>query len=89
MTTRPRNMQQLIAEWVCQTHAKNSREFETEADTFAREWLKEHGIAESNFDSILCRITGADGKADEIDFFSSHPATGQRARCTAEPEPKD
>ncbi|HET9475367.1 MAG TPA: M48 family metallopeptidase [Steroidobacteraceae bacterium] len=70
-------------------HAKNSREFETEADTFAREWLKEHGIAESNFDSILCRITGADGKADEIDFFSSHPATGQRARCTAEPEPKD
>ena len=68
-------------------HAKNSREFETEADTFAREWLKEHGIAESNFDSILCRITGEDEdkEAKGFDFFASHPATGQRARCVAEP----
>lgn len=26
MTTRPRNIQQLITEWVCLTHAKNSRD---------------------------------------------------------------
>jgi hypothetical protein len=26
VTTRPRNMQQLITEWVCLTHAKNARE---------------------------------------------------------------
>ncbi len=69
--------------------AKNSRDFETEADNFARAWLEEHGIAESNFDSILCRITGADEKEEGIDFFSSHPATGQRARCAAEPQAKD
>jgi len=26
VTTRPRNMQQLITEWVCLTHAKHARE---------------------------------------------------------------
>ena len=26
MSSRPRNIQQLITEWVCQTHAKNARE---------------------------------------------------------------
>jgi hypothetical protein len=26
MSSRPRNVQQLISEWVCLTHAKNARE---------------------------------------------------------------
>ena len=26
MSSRPRNMQQLISEWVCLTHTKNARE---------------------------------------------------------------
>ena len=40
-------------------HAKHSRDFEREADGFAKQWLRENGIAESNFDAILCRISAA------------------------------
>jgi Zn-dependent protease with chaperone function len=68
-------------------NAKNSRDFETEADDFARQWLKEHDVPESNFDAILCRLSkqeGADGGKKDVDFFSTHPATGKRASCKAE-----
>jgi Zn-dependent protease with chaperone function len=74
-------------------HAKHSRDFEREADTFAKQWLHANGIAESNFDAILCRISGSEGKDQkELDFLSSHPATSDRARCTpdaAAPQGKD
>lgn len=68
--------------------AKNSRDFETEADNFARQWLKENHVEESSFDAILCRLTkeeGADAGKKDFDFFSTHPATGKRAACKAEP----
>jgi Zn-dependent protease with chaperone function len=65
-------------------HAKHSRDFEREADAFGKQWLREHRIAESNFDSILCRMSAAHNSSGEADFFSSHPATNERARC--EPE---
>jgi Zn-dependent protease with chaperone function len=64
--------------------AKHSRDFEREADTFAKSWLREHRIAESHFDAILCRMNGEQGGSDDVDFFSSHPATNERAQC--EPE---
>ena len=67
--------------------AKNSRDFETEADDFARQWLQENHIAESNFDAILCRLAkeeGANAGKKDFDFFSTHPATGKRAACKAE-----
>jgi Zn-dependent protease with chaperone function len=67
-------------------HAKHSRAFETEADEFAKQWLRDHAIDESHFDSMLCRL--ADGEADDdedtrFDFLSSHPPTSQRAKCAA------
>jgi Zn-dependent protease with chaperone function len=79
-------------------HAKNSRDFEREADAFAKQWLRENGIAESKFDAILCRISGSHGVAkdeikgkgkeeDRFDYFSSHPSTSERARCPKEEEP--
>jgi Zn-dependent protease with chaperone function len=68
-------------------HAKHSRDFEREADTFAKEWLRAHDIDETNFDAILCRMTRPDGKSDAeaIDYFASHPPTDERARCSPEP----
>jgi len=74
-------------------HAKYSRDFEREADSFAKQWLKANGIAESNFDAILCRISDAyeekrpkDGneEKDDFDYFASHPSTSERARCVVE-----
>ena len=69
--------------------AKNSRDFETEADNFARQWLQENHVAESSFDAILCRLSHAEGSEagkKDFDFFSTHPATGKRASCKAVPE---
>jgi Zn-dependent protease with chaperone function len=77
-------------------HAKYSRDFEREADAFAKQWLRENGIAESNFDAILCRISGShekpragakDSDKDRFDYFSSHPSTTERAKCPKETEP--
>ena len=63
-------------------HAKHSREFEIEADGFAKKWLRANGIAETNFDAILCRLSRDSGETkDGFDFFASHPATSTRARC--------
>lgn len=62
-------------------HAKHSRDFEREADTFAKQWLREHQIAESNFDAILCRMSEAHKAPRGMDFLSSHPATEERAHC--------
>ena len=65
-------------------HAKHSRDFEREADGFAKVWLREHHIAQSNFDAILCRMSAEHPGSSDVDYFSSHPATGERAHC--EPE---
>ena len=64
--------------------AKHSRDFEREADTFARQWLREHDIDETKFDAILCRMTKSAGQAatEAIDYFSSHPPTDERVRCS-------
>jgi len=64
--------------------AKHSRDFEREADAFAREWLARHWIAPDRFDDILCRMeaeAGGDGDATVARFLSTHPATDERARC--------
>lgn len=64
--------------------AKYSRDFEREADSFAKRWLRENGIAESNFDAILCRLDDSHGEAKEderFDYFASHPSTTERAQC--------
>ena len=73
-------------------HAKHSRDFEREADGFAKQWLREHEIAESKFDAILCRMSAEHPGAGDVDYFSSHPATSERAHCVpekpeAEPDP--
>jgi Zn-dependent protease with chaperone function len=61
--------------------ARQSREFELEADAFSRQWLRDHGIAEAKFDAILCRLSKATGERHGYEFFSSHPPTDERAHC--------
>ena len=64
-------------------HAKHSRDFEREADGFAKQWLSAHHIAQSNFDAILCRLSEKHPGPHGVDYFSSHPATEERAHCAA------
>jgi Zn-dependent protease with chaperone function len=64
--------------------AKHSRDFEREADDFARHWLEDQGIPQRRFDEILCEITKAAGAGKNSDapaFLSTHPATRERAHC--------
>jgi Zn-dependent protease with chaperone function len=63
-------------------HAKHSREFETEADEFAKQWLRARGIDDTHFDAILCRMSEGAGDHRSVDFFASHPPTSERATCT-------
>jgi Zn-dependent protease with chaperone function len=63
--------------------AKHSRDFEREADSYARSWLAKEGIAATRFDDILCRMTQThNGSREELpEFLSSHPGTAQRVIC--------
>ncbi len=66
--------------------AKHSRDFEREADAYAKRWMAAEGIAEHRFDDILCRMTkrlspGPDGELSQ--YLSTHPATDERARCSS------
>ena len=75
--------------------AKNSRDFEREADGFAKGWLGRNGIAPERFDAILCRMRsesdkeggGEDGGL--VRYLSTHPTTGERARCEEARSPTD
>jgi Zn-dependent protease with chaperone function len=64
--------------------AKHSRDFERDADAWAREWLARRGIDPARFDAILCRAAGPAGSSrgtDPFSFFTSHPPIDERARC--------
>jgi Zn-dependent protease with chaperone function len=72
--------------------AKHSRDFEREADAFARSWLVDHGIGPDRFDEILCRIRSESGGSDDggwLRYLATHPPTDERARCPAAPPPPD
>jgi len=62
---------------------RHARDLEREADGFAREWLRTHGMAESRFDDMLCRLAASTGGADSAmpSFMSSHPPVDERAAC--------
>jgi predicted Zn-dependent protease len=69
--------------------ASYSREFETEADTFAFELLKRHDISPDAFARIMERMMKKAGEEERnLGFLSSHPPSPQRiqnARRTAQP----
>jgi Zn-dependent protease with chaperone function len=64
--------------------AKHSRDFEREADAYAKRWMAAEGIAAHRFDDILCRMEaeiGSDTDDALSRYLSTHPATDERARC--------
>jgi predicted Zn-dependent protease len=67
--------------------AKYSREFETEADEFAFQLLKQHGRSPEAFATLMERLAGEDDGAERsYAFLSTHPMTAervQRARAAA------
>jgi Zn-dependent protease with chaperone function len=64
-------------------NAKHSREFEKEADGFARTWLREHGIPQHRFDDLLCRLEKDSPASPDMSYLGSHPPTHERANCAA------
>ena len=60
--------------------AKYSRDFEREADEFALDTMKRHGIPAGSFAAILLRMEQRRGAAADVpDYLSTHPATRERA----------
>ena len=60
--------------------AKYSRDFESEADEFAFDYMKRHGIPPESLGAILLRMDKRRGAASDIpDYLSTHPATRERA----------
>jgi Zn-dependent protease with chaperone function len=68
---------------------KYSREFETEADEFAFQLLKQRGRSPEAFATLMERLVGeADEAERSFAFLSTHPVTAeriQRARAAAQP----
>jgi predicted Zn-dependent protease len=65
--------------------AKYSRAFETEADRFALEYLREHRIPPAHFADMLSRLDVAIGRKREVhDYLASHPVTSERIRMFRE-----
>jgi Zn-dependent protease with chaperone function len=67
-------------------HAKYSRDFEREADGYARAWMQRRGIPSHRFGDLLRRIEleesgrEAPGNDGVWSYFSSHPTTAERDR---------
>jgi Zn-dependent protease with chaperone function len=67
---------------------KYSRDFEVEADDYAFELLKLHGISPTAFADIMAKIDGSDAMKG-FSYLSTHPITSERinkAREAANPE---
>jgi Zn-dependent protease with chaperone function len=63
--------------------AKHSRDFEREADAYARAWLRAQGLPESAFDTMLCRLAKSDA---DVPYLSTHPPVEERASCRSPPQ---
>ncbi len=59
--------------------SKFSREFELEADEYARQQMQRHHISLDHFEAILMRLHESNpAERSEFDLFSSHPALNKR-----------
>ncbi len=62
---------------------KYTREFEREADLFAAETLRAHGVPAIHLANILKRLSDSHGGSESgvLDYLSSHPATEERVEA--------
>jgi Zn-dependent protease with chaperone function len=56
-----------------------SRDFEREADAYARDWLREHEIAGDPLGALLLRLGKERGDDAAPGYFASHPSARERA----------
>jgi Zn-dependent protease with chaperone function len=61
-------------------HASYSRDFETQADSYAYSYLLENQIPLEAFANILERLSGERQTSDVARFLSSHPGTQERVK---------
>jgi Zn-dependent protease with chaperone function len=61
-------------------NSKYSREFETEADDYARLYMRDNNMDTKAFASILERITGSEKATGLESYLSSHPGTAERVQ---------
>ncbi|MFP5306933.1 MAG: M48 family metallopeptidase [Gammaproteobacteria bacterium] len=62
-------------------NASYSRELESEADRYAADLLRAHGIPARHLADMLERLAGAHERSAGADYLSSHPAPEQRIRA--------
>jgi predicted Zn-dependent protease len=67
---------------------KYSREFEKEADEFAFDLLKEHGISPDAFASLMERLDSDSDETKHLSFIATHPATSERVERAREASEK-
>lgn len=69
-------------------NARFSRAFEIEADEFAVDYMKRHGIPTQRFADILERLAAEDaGRPQGLDFLSTHPGVAERIARLPRPAP--
>jgi Zn-dependent protease with chaperone function len=68
-------------------HSSYSRDFETEADSFAYDYLVAHRIPVHAFADIMQRLAGEDDGPGVERYLSSHPATAERIQRFRNPVP--
>lgn len=61
-------------------NSKYSREFETEADDYAYQYMLDNNMDTKTFADILERITGAERDSELESYLSSHPGTTERVQ---------
>jgi len=59
-------------------HAAHSRDFEREADRYARDWMRSAGIPASRLGDLLARLEAQDRRPG-WSYLSTHPRTEERA----------
>ncbi len=65
-----------------------SREFETAADTFAFDLLKQKGLSPEAFASIMTRLDNKNGKRNiGFNYLSTHPVTAERVERALDAAP--
>ncbi len=64
-------------------YTRNSRQLESEADAFSRQWLRDNHVPQQRFDDILCRMVDNASHKDAPlpPFLATHPAIHDRAHC--------
>ena len=64
-----------------------SRQFETEADTFAYARMREYGVQPHHFARILRKLAGDQAAHEQgiLGYFSTHPDTEERAARFEDP----